>query len=267
MIGLFLGDTDFSEVVLKKVKKLKKKYFIIDFSKNNKFKKDKNSYRISIGKFGKIINLIKEKKSNKVLFAGKITKPKFSLLRLDFKGIYYMPSVIKAAKLGDAAIIKSIIKILNNENIKVVSSISFNPELALKTGNYSKLRPNNIDIKSINKGINYFNKLNNLDHVQAMIVKDGKVIAKEDNKGTQKMLSKLKKKSGGILIKFPKKKQDLRMDLPTVGLNTFRDCKKFGLKGIVLKSRKNIFLNRVECINFANKNRIFIKVVWKKYLF
>jgi len=261
MIGLFLGDTDFSEVVLKKVKKLKKKYFIIDFSKNNKFKKDKNSYRISIGKFGKIINLIKEKKSNKVLFAGKIAKPKFSSLRLDFKGIYYMPSVIKAAKLGDAAIIKSIIKILNNENIKVVSSISFNLELALKTGNYSKLRPNNIDIKSINKGINYFNKLNNLDHVQAMIVKDGKVIAKEDNKGTQKMLSKLKKKSGGILIKFPKKKQDLRMDLPTVGLNTFRDCKKFGLKGIVLKSRKNIFLNRVECINFANKNRIFIKVV------
>ena len=261
MIGLFLGDTDFSEFVLKKVKKLKKKYFIIDFSKNNKFKKDKNSYRISIGKFGKIINLIKEKKSNKVLFAGKIAKPKFSSLRLDFKGIYYMPSVIKAAKLGDAAIIKSIIKILNNENIKVVSSISFNPELALKTGNYSKLRPNNIDIKSINNGINYFNKLNNLDHVQAIIIKDGRVVVKEDNKGTQKMLSKLKKKSAGILIKFPKKKQDLRMDLPTVGLNTFRDCKKFGLKGIVLKSRKNIFLNRVECINFANKYRIFIKVV------
>jgi DUF1009 family protein len=64
MIGLFLGDTDFSEImVLKKIKKLKKKYFIIDFSKNNKFKKDNNMrYRISIGKFGEIINLIKEKK-------------------------------------------------------------------------------------------------------------------------------------------------------------------------------------------------------------
>ena len=45
MIGLFLGDTDFSEAVLKKIKKLNKKYFIIDFSKNNKFKKDKNSHR------------------------------------------------------------------------------------------------------------------------------------------------------------------------------------------------------------------------------
>ena len=131
MIGLFLGDTDFSEVVLKKIKKLRKDYFVIDFSKNNKFKKDKNSYRISIGKFGKIIDLIKEKKSKKVLFAGKIAKPKFSTLRLDFKGIYYMPSVIKAAKLGDAAIIKAIIQILKNENIKVISSIFYNPELSL----------------------------------------------------------------------------------------------------------------------------------------
>ena len=111
MIGLFLGDTDFSEIVLKKIKKQKIKYFIIDFSKNNKFNKDKNSFRISIGKFGTIINLIKQKKCKKVLFAGKIAKPNFSSLRLDIKGIYYMPSVIKASKLGDAAIIKSIIQI------------------------------------------------------------------------------------------------------------------------------------------------------------
>ena len=47
MFGLFLGDTDFSKIVLKKVKKLNKDYFIIDFSKNNKFAKEKNSYRIS----------------------------------------------------------------------------------------------------------------------------------------------------------------------------------------------------------------------------
>ena len=193
MIGLFLGDTEFSEIVLKRIKKLKRKYFIIDFSKNNKFKKDRNSYQISIGKFGTIIDLINKKKSNKVLFAGKISKPKFSKLRLDFKGVYYMPSVIKAAKLGDAAIIKAIIKILSNENIKVISSIFFNPELALKKGNFTKFKPSNTDIKTINKGISFFNKFNNLDHVQALIVKDGKIISKEDNSGTKNMLLKLKK--------------------------------------------------------------------------
>ncbi len=261
MIGLFLGDTDFSELVLNKIKRLKKKYFIIDFSKNNKFKKNKYSNRISIGKFGKILNLIKEKNSKKVLFAGKIAKPKFSSLKLDFKGIYYMPSVIKAAKKGDAAIIKSIINILNNEDIKVISSIYFNPELSLKLGNYTKLKPNKDDLVSIKKGIKYFNKLNDLDHVQALVVSNSKIIAKEEREGTKKMLSKLKKKTQGVLIKFPKKKQDLRMDLPTVGLQTFKDCKKYGVKGIVLKSKKNIILDKVKCIKFANRNNIFIKVI------
>ena len=261
MIGLFLGDTDFPEIVLKKIKKLKKKYFIIDFSKNNKFKKCPNSYRISIGKFGKIISLIKEKKSKKVLFAGKIAKPKFSTLRLDLKGIYYMPKVIKAAKLGDAAIIKSIINILSKEGIKVINSIFFNPELALKAGNYTKFKPTNNDIQTIKKGVQYFDQLNNLDHVQALIVKDNKIIATEGNQGTKNMLSKLKKGTEGILIKLPKIKQDLRMDLPTIGFHTLRDCKKYGLKGIVLKSKKNIFLDKVKSINFANKNNIFIKVI------
>ena len=261
MIGLFLGDTDFSDIVLKKIKKLNKRYFIIDFSKNNKFKKENNSHRISIGNFGKIINLIKENNSKKVLFAGKIAKPKFSTLRLDFKGIYYMPNIIKAAKQGDAAIIKAIIKILDNENIKVISSIFFNPELALKTGNYTKLKPNLSDINSIKKGVKYFNKLNSLDHIQAIIVKESTVLAAEDKQGTKKMLSKLKKESGAILIKLPKKKQDLRMDLPTIGFYTLKDCKKYGLKGIVLKSKKNIFLDKTKCISFANKNKIFIKTI------
>ena len=261
MIGLFLGDTDFSEMVLSKIKKLNKEYFIIDFSKNNKFKNNKNSFRISIGKFGSIINLIKEKKCKRVLFAGKILKPNFSSLKLDFKGIYYMPSVIRAAKIGDAAIIKSIIKILSNEGIKVISSIFFNPELSLKKGNYSKLKPNKQDIISIKKGKVFFNKNKSLDHIQALVVKGDRILATEGKEGTKKMLSKLKKNSEGILIKLPKKKQDLRMDLPTIGLQTFVDIKKYGLRGVVLQSKKNIFLNKNECINFADKNKIFINII------
>ena len=59
-------------------------------------------------------------------------------------------SVIRAAKIGDAAIIKSIIKILANEWIQVISSIFFTPELSLKKGNYSKIKPSKKEIISIN---------------------------------------------------------------------------------------------------------------------
>ena len=69
------------------------------------------------------------------------------------------------------------------------------------------------------------------------------------------------KNNNGILIKFPKKKQDLRADLPTIGYDTFKDCKKANLQGIVLKSKENIFLDKKKSINFANKNKIFIYVL------
>jgi DUF1009 family protein len=71
----------------------------------------------------------------------------------------------------------------------------------------------------------------------------------------------IKKNSRGILIKFPKIKQDLRVDLPTIGLESFKDCKKANLKGIVLKSNQNIFLDKKKCIDFANKNKIFIQII------
>tara|TARA_B100001123_G_scaffold219050_1_gene247201 strand:- start:192 stop:986 length:795 start_codon:yes stop_codon:yes gene_type:complete len=263
MIGLIFGDTSFPIEILKKVKKKKIKYLIIDLSKAKKFKKDRSSHSISIGQFGKIIKILKQNNCKKVLFAGKVSRPNFSKLKLDLKGIYYIPRIIKASKLGDAAILKEIIKILNQQSIKTISSITFNSELSLKKGNYSKIKPNNKDKIDIKIAITRLNKLGKYNFSQGTVVRNKKIIAIEGKSGTEKMLKKCKSKkniNNGVLVKFPKKKQDLRIDLPTVGLKTLKQCKKAGLKGIVLKSKKNIFLDKKKCINFANKNKIFITV-------
>jgi len=262
MIGLFLGGTDFPKLILRNLKKKNEKYFIIDLTNKNKFKEDKNAHKISIGQFGKILKLIGEKKCNKVLFAGKIDKPKLSLLKLDFKGFFYISRIIKAYKLGDAAILKELIKILAEQRVKVISSNTYNPELTLKKGSYTKLRPNKNDFISINKGIKSLGELNSHNHVQGLIVKNSRIIAKESSKGTKKMLQLIKKDKNSqyILIKFPKKNQDLKVDLPTIGFDTLKDCKRSGIKGIVLKSKQNIFMDKSKSINFANKNNIFITV-------
>ena len=270
MIGLIFGDTNFPIEILKNIKKRRLNYIIIDLSKSKKFKKDKNSYSISIGQFGKIIKILKDNNCKKVLFAGKVRKPNFSKLKLDLKGIYYMPRIIKASKLGDAAILKEIIKILKQQSIKTISSILFNPELALKKGNYSKIKPNKEDKKDIIKAIRTLNKLGKYNYSQGTVVRNKKVIAIEGKGGTELMLIKCKSKkikNCGVLVKFPKKKQDIRIDLPTVGLKTFKLSENAGLKGIVLKNKQHIFLEKKACINFANKNKIFILVKWKKFLY
>ena len=159
MIGLIFGDTDFPTEILKKIKKKKIKYLIVDLSKSKKFKNDRKSHSVSIGQFGKIINILKENDCKKVLFAGRVNKPKFSKLKLDLKGIYYIPRILKASKLGDAAILKEIIKILAENKIKTENSLTFNPELSLKKGNFSKIKPNKQDQLDIIKAIKTLNNL------------------------------------------------------------------------------------------------------------
>ena len=262
MIGLIFGDTDFPKYILKKIKK-KHRYLIIDLTKKKIFKRDKNSYSVSIGQFGKILSILKSKNCKKVLFAGKVTKPNFKSIKLDFKGIYYLPKIIKSSKLGDAAILKQIINILKKEKIQTVSSNKFTPEISLSKGNYTILKPNMSDKKDINCGENALKKSGNFSFVQGAICRDNKIVALEGSGGTQKMIKKVKKINrlpSGILIKFPKKRQDLRVDLPTIGLETLKQCKSVGLKGIVLKNRLNIFLDKKKSIKYANQNKMFIFV-------
>ena len=263
MIGLIFGDTDFPKEILKTVKKRKIKYLIIDLSKSKKFKKDKKSYSVSIGQFGKIINILKKNNCKKVLFAGKVNKPNFSKLKLDFKGIFYIPRIIKASRLGDAAILKEIIRILSQNNIKTRNSLIFNPELSLKKGDYSKIKPDEKDQLDIKKAIKTLNSLKQYNYSQGVVVRNKKVVSVEGKGGTKKMLEKSKSKkfrNHGVLVKFPKKKQDLRVDLPTIGLKTLKQSKNAGLKGIVVKNKQHIFLDKSKCIKFSNKNKMFISV-------
>ena len=259
MIGLIFGETNFPKQILKKIKK-KEKYLIIDLTKNKSFKKIKNSYSVSIGQFGKIINILKKNNCKKVLFAGKVNKPNLSKLKLDLKGIYYIPRIIKSSKLGDAAVLKEIIKILKKEKINTLSSTIFTPELSLIKGNYSKIKPSIQNKQDISISIKALNKTKSYSNSQGAVSRNNQVIAIEGEGGTQKMLEQIKNKGDGVLVKFPKKKQDIRVDLPTIGLNTFQQCKKAGIKGIVLKHKKNILLDKKKCIQYANKNRMFILV-------
>ena len=261
MIGLIFGETDFPKYIYKKIK-YKRNYLIIDLTKKKLFRKDKESFSASLGQFGKIISILRKNNCKKVLFAGKVQKPNFSKLKLDFKGVFYISRIIKKAKLGDVALLKEIINIFKKEKIQTVSSTTFTPELNLSKGIYSKFKPNLKDKIDIKNALKALNQSNQYSHIQGAVSRNNIVIL-EKREGTHKMLKKIKKIkniTNGVLVKFPKKKQDYRVDLPTIGLKTFKQCKASGIKGIVLKHKRNIFLDKKRSIKYANKNKMFILV-------
>ena len=276
MIGLVLGDTQIGVLIIKKLKSLKINYTIIDISKKKIFKKEKNSHAISIGQLGKTIKILKKNKCKNIIFAGRVTRPSFVSTKFDLKALYYLPKIIKGSKKGDAYIIKEIIKIFNKEKLKVISQIYFNPELSLKNGTYTKQKVDSLSKKNIIIGKRIISDLKDNNVGQAVVVSNNRIIAVEDKNGTDFMLTRAEKilkslnkknKREGILLKFPKTNQDLRIDLPTVGIKTVVKCAKIGLRGIVLRSKKNIFLDKNKIIKYANKNKMFITVQWKKFLF
>ena len=261
MIGLIFGETEFPKYIYKRIKG-KRKFLIIDLTKKKVFKKDKNSFSVSIGQFGKIISILKKNNCKKILFAGKVQKPNFLKLRLDLKGVYYISRIIKKAKQGDVSLLKEIINILKKERIQTISSTAITPELNLSRGNFSKYSPNIRDKVDIRNALKALNRSNQYSHIQGAVSRDN-TITLEKREGTQKMLKKIKKLkniTNGVLVKFPKKKQDYRVDLPTIGLKTLKQCKASGIKGIVLKHKRNIFLDKNKSIKYANKNKMFILV-------
>ena len=159
--------------------------------------------------------------------------------------------------------------------MKVVSCTKYLPELFIDNAKINKII-NSQDLKDIKKGKNLLEKLNQkFDVGQSVIINNGFIVAIEAAEGTDQMLLKsskiLKKlnknKQSGILIKLPKKIQDLRVDLPTIGYKTVKKCIDLNLNGIVLKKNAHIFLDQEKSIALIKKNNFFIKIINRKKKF
>jgi DUF1009 family protein len=265
MLGLVFGETNLPKVLVKKFIKKKINFLILDLTKNNYFKKYKNSYSLTITELGKAISILKANKCNKIIFAGKVERPQISLLKFDRKALYYLPRFISAFKKGDGNILKEIIKIFNENNIKVINSMAHTPELIFKDSNINNIKVSDDDRMSVAKGIKIINSLSKFDIGQSVIVNNGFVLSIEGPEGTNEAIKrslylskKFKLKNKSILVKFPKSKQDLRIDLPTIGIETIKNCIKANIKGIALKKSQNIILDKDEIVKLTKKNNFFI---------
>jgi UDP-2,3-diacylglucosamine hydrolase len=272
MIGLVLGDTHIGDEIIKGFKKYKKKFIIIDISKSKKFKKFNNSFQLSIGQLGKCISILKKNKCKEVLFAGRVNKPNFKKIKFDLKAIYHLPKIIKETKKGDAYIINFITNLFEKEGFKIISQVKYNKEIVLKKGSCTILKPNKIDKIKILSGKKIIYDLKRIGVEQGVIVLSKEIFFTENLKGTDSLIKESKseilkyknKNKGnrlGILIKLPKPNQDLRTDLPTIGYKTIKNCISAGLRGVVIKSKFNIFLDKQKCIKLANKKGFFIHAI------
>ena len=265
MLGLIVGESSLPNYVINKLLKKNIEFLILDLTKSNIYKKYKNSYSLKITELGKAISILKKNNCKNVIFIGKVERPDISLLKFDRKALFYLPRLFSAFKKGDGNILKEIIKIFKENKLNVVNSMKFTPELIFKDKSINKLKINNTDKSSISKGVKIIKSLSKFDIGQSVVINNGYVLAIEGPEGTDETIKrslhlskKYKLKNKSILVKFPKANQDLRIDLPTIGFDTIKNCIKANIKGIALKRSQNIILDKNKIINLVKKNNFFI---------
>ena len=216
---------------------------------------------IRIGQAGTGFKRFAEEKVQDVVMIGTIKRPSFKELVPDLRTAAFFAK-IGAKALGDDGILRALVNELESEGMNVRGIHEVMPELLIKEGVLGKHKPDKKAITDIRRGVEVALALGRLDVGQAVVVQQGLVLGVEGIEGTDRLLLRCgeykRKGEGGVLVKLRKPQQDMRIDLPTVGLRTVQNAAASGLRGIAVHAGNGLIVDQAEVIELANKEGLFI---------
>ena len=264
-IVVLAGGGDLPVEVIRKLIKKKIAFYCLIFEKNpvSKMILKKNHKLIN---FGKIISeLLKLKNSgfNHIALVGNLKRPSITDIKPDFNSAKIIPKFVKILlKGGDNNLLNFCINYLNNIGFNVLDLRKIIPENFLSFGNITKIKFSKKIMDDIKKGKAILDYISKFDIGQSLVIQSGNVIGIEAAQGTDKLIKDsynyLNKNEKSILVKLAKVKQNLKADLPTIGVKTLKNCNKFGISGIAFSGNKTLFINKQEVLKYCKQNNIFL---------
>lgn len=256
------GEGELPKLILNNRFPEKDNFFIILFRKP-KFSFGFNYKVVNIGKVVTELKYLKKNGFDNILMAGSINRPRINQIKPDLNSLRLLPSFSKVLfQGGDDKLLRFIINEIEKLGLNVLSLTKFCPELFLGNGLQTKKKIHKSFFYDISKGKLILKSISKFDIGQSIVLQNGSVIGIEAAQGTDKLIKQsfpyLKDVRKGILIKIIKNNQDLRADLPTIGLNTVKNCKKYGIEGVAFSANKTVIVNKEVVLDYCNKNQIFL---------
>ncbi|MDO5088481.1 MAG: UDP-2,3-diacylglucosamine diphosphatase LpxI [Leptotrichiaceae bacterium] len=260
-VGLIAGNGKLPELFLRQCQKRGMEIFSVYLfdSVEESVKTHENSVKYSVAQPGKIISYFKKNGLSHIVMLGKVEKNLiFSNLKFDFTATKILFS---AKNKKDKNILKAVINYIESENITVLPQNYLLDDYMVKEINYTKAYPSENDGKTVDIGIEAAKMLTDIDAGQTVIVKDESVVALEGIEGTDRAILRAGELAGKncIIVKMARRNQDYRIDIPTIGLETVKRAVEIKAKGIIAEADKMLFIDQEQVIDYANKNKIFIK--------
>jgi len=207
---------------------------------------------IKLGQLGKLIGSFKKERVHKALMAGTITKSRmFGKAKPDLKGLSLIPRI---AVLHDDGILRAVAAELAKEGIEIVSSTHYLPELLAPKGCLTKKRPGKKEEAEIQFGWKVAKELGRLDVGQCVVVRNKTVLALEAIDGTNETIKRGGRIAGkdAVIVKVSKPDQDLRFDVPSVGLETIKVMSQVKASVLAVEAGKTLIFDKSEMIEYAD---------------
>ena len=262
-LGMIAGGGMMPVEIIKHCNQTGREIFVVGIEPYAKEEELKDAPHIfaKIAEAGKILKAMEKNNVRDIVLAGGIKRPSFKEMIPDWEGAKLMTK-LAIKKMSDNNLFLAVMDEIERHGFKVVGIEEVVPEMMFSEGVYGKVKPSAEDMNDIQRGITVARALGAVDVGQAVVVQEGMVLAVEAIEGTDMMLSRAAtvKKQGKapVMVKVLKPGQDMRVDLPAIGLQTIEQLKKYGMKGIAVEAGGILLIEREAVIKMADEAGIFL---------
>lgn len=222
---------------------------------------------IGLGEFGKCVDALKRAGCRSVCLAGIVKRPDFANFKVDLKGMRVLPGIVSAAKKGDDALLRQVLKVFEDSGFAVEGADDIlGGQETLSAGALGAVVPREADRADLLKALHVARAVGELDVGQGAVVSHGLVLAVEAQEGTDAMLERVAglpadirgRAPQGVLAKAPKPIQERKVDLPVIGPRTIELAARAGLAGVAGPAGDLIVIDREATIAAADRLGLFV---------
>jgi UDP-2,3-diacylglucosamine hydrolase len=220
----------------------------------------KRLHWVSLGELSRTLELLHQEGVTRAVMAGQVKHTKiFSAIRPDWK---LAKLIFSLPRKNTDSLIGAVARVLEDEGIELVDSTIFLKPLLPEPGVLTRRAPDSRESADIAYGREIALQLAGLDLGQAVVICDRACVAVEAMEGTDETIERAARLAAGkplVVVKVAKPRQDMRFDVPVVGLGTVETMKRSGATALAIEASRTLLFDRALLIEAADAAGIAIQ--------
>lgn len=220
---------------------------------------------VRLGEIGHLLGALRKAGCEDVVIIGTMRRPNIWRSGLDFGFFRHLPTIISLTRGGDDTLLSRVAGFFEGQGFRLRGAHEIAPSLLAPEGVIAGPVPGAEAEEDIRRGLALLDAMAPFDVGQAVVVARRHVLAVEAAEGTDAMLTRCGSlrqwggsKRSGVLVKAPKRGQELRLDMPVIGPRTVELAAAAGLSGIAVAAGHVMIAEQADMIGMADRHGIFV---------